>query len=121
MASKKHFLQDRAALLLVSGNAFLAAVSIILVSLRLNATQGVSVYIVGYRPSLGIGGAYIRGTIWGILSFVFFTALVLIGGIILSYRIYAIKRELALTVLALTIPLFLFLIVVANALLVLHQ
>lgn len=120
MATKKHFLHDPIALLLVSANAFLATLSIILVFLRLSATQGVSTYITSYRPNLGINGVYGKGSIWGILSFVIFALVVLAISVTLSYRMYKIRRELSLTVLALTLPLLLFLAVVANAVLVLR-
>jgi hypothetical protein len=119
MATNKHFLQDRAALLLVSGMAFLTLAAIVLIILKLGAGQGTSNYIVSYRASLGID-RYTTGTLKEIVSFMI-GALLLFGiSLTLSYRAYKVKRELALVILALTIPLLLFLIVVSNALLVLR-
>ncbi|MEO6761671.1 MAG: hypothetical protein ABI220_04850 [Candidatus Saccharimonadales bacterium] len=119
MASNKHFLQDRAALLLVGGNTFLAFVAVLLVLLKLNATQGAGSYIISYRPSLGID-VYKSGTVWDIMSFVGFALLAYVIGITLSYKTHKIKRELSLVILALTLTMLVFLIVVANALLVLR-
>jgi len=119
MATQKHFLQDRTALLLVSSTAFLTLAAVVLVLLKLGSGQGTSNYIVSYRASLGID-RYATGTVRDIVGFV--VAAVLIFGIslVLGYRAYAVKRELALTVLALSIPLLVLLIIVSNALLVLR-
>lgn len=117
MASQKHFLQDRTALLLVSGMAFLTLAAVVLVLLKMSG--GASNYIVSYRASLGID-RYTTGTARDMASFI--AAAVLLFGIsvVLAYRSYAVRRELSLVVLALTLPLLLFLIVVSNALLVLR-
>lgn len=119
MSGKKHFIQDRAALLLVSANAFLALVAVVLVLLKLNATRGTANYIVSYRASLGIDG-YTQGSVWEILSFVFAALLILGLGVLLGYRSYKIQRGLSLTILALTIPLLVLVIIVSNALLFLR-
>jgi O-antigen/teichoic acid export membrane protein len=119
MASQKHFLHDRTALLLVSGAAFLTLVAVLLIVLKLGSGQGTTNYIVSYRDNLGID-RYTTGTSLDILSFAVAAVLVFGVGITLAYRSYAVKRELSLTVLALTVPLLLFLIIVSNALLVLR-
>ncbi|HSX05082.1 MAG TPA: hypothetical protein VLF69_01275 [Candidatus Saccharimonadales bacterium] len=119
MASQKHFLQDRTALLLVSGSAFLMLTAIVLIALKLGSGQGTSNYTVSYRASLGIG-RYTTGTVGDIASFMVAAALIFGISLTLSYQAYRIKRELSLVILALTIPLLLFLIVVSNALLVLR-
>lgn len=119
MATQKHFLQDRTALLLTSGLAFLTLAAIVLILLKLGSGQGTGNYIVSYRASLGID-RYTTGTVTGIVSFIFFALLVFGLSVTLSFRTYTVKRELSLVVLALTFPLLLFLIVVSNALLVLR-
>lgn len=119
MATNKHFLQDRTALLLVSGMSFLTLTSIVLVLLKLGSAQGTSNYIVSYRASLGID-RYATGTARDILSFVVFAVLIFSFSLVLSYKAYPVKRELSLVILALTLPLLAFLIVVSNALLVLR-
>lgn len=119
MASQKHFLQDRTALLLVSGTAFLTLIAIALILLKLGSGQGTSNYIVSYRSSLGID-RYATGTVRDIVAFIVAAVLMFTLSLVMSYRAYPVKRELSLAVLALTIPLLLFLIVVSNALLVLR-
>jgi hypothetical protein len=119
MASQKHFLQDRTALLLVSGTAFLALISVILILLKLGNGRGSATYFMAYRPSLGID-RYVPGTTQDIWAFMVAAVLIFAVGVVMSYRSYSVKRELALTILALNIPLLLFLIVVSNALLVLR-
>lgn len=119
MASQKHFLQDRTALLLVSGTAFLTLIAIALILLKLGSGQGTSNYIVSYRSSLGID-RYATGTVRDIVAFIVAAVLMFTLSLVMSYRAYPVKRELSLAVLALTILLLLFLIVVSNALLVLR-
>lgn len=119
MAHSKHFLQDRTALLLVSTNTFLALLAVVLILLKLGASQGTSNYIVSYRASLGID-AFKTGTVWDMASFILFALVVLIFGVALGYRTHAVKRELSLVILGLTMPLLVFAIVVSNALLVLR-
>jgi hypothetical protein len=119
MATQKHFLQDKTALLLTSGTAFLTLASIVLILLKLGNGQSTANYIVSYRASLGID-RYTTGTVRDIISFIFFAILVFGFSLALSYKAYPVKRELALVVLILTIPLLLLLIVVSNALLVLR-
>ena len=117
MASQKHFLQDRTALLLVSGMAFLTLAAVVLILLKMGS--GTTNYIVSYRSTLGID-RYTTGTATDILSFIVAAVLIFATGLILAYRSYPVKRELSLVVLALTLPLLLFLIWVSDALLVLR-
>jgi hypothetical protein len=119
MSSNKTFLQDRSALLLVSINTFLALAATVLIALKLNATKGTANYIISYRSSLGIDG-YTQGTFWDIMSFVVAAWGMLLLGLFLAYRTYQIRRELSLTVLSLTFPLLVLLIIVSNALLFLR-
>ena len=117
MAANKHFLQDRTALLMVSGVTFLALAAVVLVALKLGSGQGS--YIVSYRASLGLD-RYTTGTATDIAGFMVAAVLMVAVSITLAYRTYRIKRELSLVVLGLTFPLLLFLIVVSSALLVLR-
>lgn len=119
MTTKRHFIHDRTALLLVSVNAFLALAAVVLISLKLNASKGTVNYIISYRASLGID-SYTQGTFWDIMSFIVAAVLILVLGILLAYRTHRIKRELSLAVLILTLPLLLFLLIVSNALLILR-
>ena len=119
MTGKKHFIQDRSTLLLVSVNAFLTLAAVVLISLKLNASKGTVNYIVSYRASLGID-SYAQGTFWDIMSFIVAAVLILVMGIVLAYRTYHIKRELSVGVLVRTVPLLVLLIIVSNALLILR-
>lgn len=119
MATQKHFLQDRTALLLVSGTAFLTLAAVALILLKMGSGQGTSNYIVSYRASLGIE-RYTTGTVRDIISFVAAAVLFFGVSLVLSYRAYAVRRELSLVILALTVPLQLLLIITSNALLVLR-
>lgn len=119
MSSQKHFFQDRTALLLVGANAFAMLSAATLVLLKLGSNQGTTNFIVSYRSSLGIN-AFKTGTLMDIVSFIVFAVLVFAISMVLGYRTYRLKRELSLTILGLTLPLLIFLTVVANALLVLR-
>jgi len=118
MASQKHFLQDRTALLLVSTLAFLTVLATVLILLKLGGGHSTSNIIVSYRSSLGID-RYSSGTTKDIVAFIVAAVLIFSMSLAMSYKVYGVKRELSLVVLALTIPLLLFLIVVSNALLLL--
>jgi hypothetical protein len=118
MATNKHFLQDRTALLLVSSTAFLMLLAVTLILLKLGSGRNTSNYIVSYRASLGID-RYTTGTVKDIVAFIVAAVLMFSISVAMSYRSYRVKRELSLVILALTVPLLLFLIVVSNALLVL--
>jgi|SRR4051812_4516612 hypothetical protein len=118
MATNKHFLQDRTALLLVSSTAFLMLLAVTLILLKLGSGRNTSNYIVSYRASLGID-RYTTGTVKDIVAFIVAAVLIFSISLAMSYKSYRVKRELSLVILALTVPLLLFLIVVSNALLVL--
>lgn len=119
MAKNQKFIHDRGALLLVSINAFLALVAIVLISLRLNASKGTANYIVTYRGSLGID-SYMQGSATDIASFIVAAVLVLLFAVFIGYRSYPIRRELSLAVLGLSVLLLALIIIVSNALLILR-
>lgn len=119
MPISRKYLHDRVILALVSATVFLALVSALLVLLRFGGVDGGSGYIIQYRANLGIS-AFQTGDITSILSFAVFSVVVAVMNIALSVRIYPVKRELAVTVLALGILLLILAIIVSNALLVLR-
>lgn len=114
----KKYLHDRVILILVSITALLAIVCAIFVLLRFGTDSGGG-YIVQYRANLGIS-AFKTGSVANILSFALFAPLVAVINIILSIRMYHIRRQLSLTVLALGIIVLVLAIIVSNALLVLR-
>jgi len=103
--------------LLLSVNAFLALLAVLSVLLRLQG--GGEGFIVQYRASLGIS-AFKTGDMGDILIFIAFALAVLLIHAGLSYRTYAIRRQLSLLVLALGTLLLGLCVIVSNALLALH-
>ena len=112
-------MHDRSALLLVSINAFLALATVVLTSLKLNASKGTANYIISYRSSLGID-SYAQGTALDIASFIVAAVLMFAIALLLGYRTYRIKRELSLAILGLTVVLLTLVLIVSNALLILR-
>lgn len=125
MASHKHFFQDRTVLLLISIETFLTLLVTALILLQLNAASGTVTFMSQFRsqPNVGdfvSGGIGINGTVWDIVSFIVAGFLVYTIGMTLSYRVYKLRRELALVVLALTFVLLMFILAVSNILLVIR-
>ncbi len=118
MAPTKKYFHDHLVLLLLSINAFLAVAGSIFILVRLNASHGTS-YIVQYRPSLG-ADAFQTGNLLDLLDFIGFAAIVLAIHAILSFRVYPIRRQLAITILGLGVLLLVLMVIVANALLTLR-
>lgn len=115
----KKYLHDRLILLLVSIGVFLSFLCAALILLRSGIGQGVDSYIVSYRSNLGLGG-YQRDNILPILTFIPFVLLNLGVGVVLSIRTYNLRRTLSLTILALSVLLELFAVIVSYALLNLY-
>jgi hypothetical protein len=114
----KNYFHDRLVVLLISVNAFLALLGGVLVLFRLDA-GGSDVYIIQYRANLGLS-AFKRGGPTPLLSFAVFGLLVLAIHIILSMRVYPMRRQFAITILALASLLLSLSIIVSNALLILR-
>lgn len=117
MPISKKYLHDKLILLLVSSNVFLAFVCAVLVFLRLNVGQSADGYIVEYRSNLGIS-AFKAGNVTGILSFVAFAILIVVFGIVLSIRMYHVRKQLSVAILLAGVLLLVLAIIVSNALLV---
>lgn len=114
----KNYFHDRIVLLLLSINTFLALLSSILVLLRLD-TGRPDGYIVQYRANLGLS-AFKSGDATTLISFIIFAGLVLAFHTILSMRVYQIRRNVAVAVLAMGLLLLCISLIVSNALLVLR-
>lgn len=114
---KKYF-HDRFVVLFISINTFLALLNSLLVLFRLDG-GGSDVYIVQYRANLGLS-AFKRGGPEPLVSFVIFGLLILVLHIILSMRVYPIRRQFAVAILALGTLLLSLSIIVSNALLILR-
>lgn len=117
-ATHKYF-HDKAILILLGVNYFLAFFSSILILLRLGNNGQASNYIIQYRSNLGIT-AFKTGNVINLLSFIVFAVLVAAVHTVLSIKTYHIKRELSVIILSFGIVLLLIAIIVSNALLVLR-
>jgi len=112
---KKYF-HDRAVLLLLTLNSFLAVAGSLLLLLRLDNPN--NVYLVQYRSNLGINDVEV-GAAREIVAFAAFSLLVLVVHTLLSIRVYSIRRNFSVIVLAMASLLLTFSVVVGNALLAL--
>jgi hypothetical protein len=111
----KNYFHDRAVLLLISVNGFLTLLCGVLVLLNIdfNRPDG---YIVQYRANLGLS-AYKAGSSAILLSFIFFAFAVMVLHTILSMKMYAHRRQYAITVLGMGLLLLIITLFVSNALL----
>lgn len=114
----KNYFHDRAVLLLLSINVFLALLGSLLILFRLDAGRPEG-YIVQYRANLGLS-AFKSGGATTLISFIVFFLFVLALHTFLSMRTYNIRRHFATAVLAMGSLLLALSIIVSNALLVLR-
>ncbi len=119
MEIPRKYLHDRAVLFLVSSSVFLLFLCTALILLRASIGQGLESYFVSYRANLGLGG-YEKAGILPILSFVAFSAIIFVVGVLLSIKTYSLRKSLSTTILSLTVLLQIFAVVVSNALLALN-
>jgi hypothetical protein len=117
MLLPKKYVRDRVILLLLSINAFLTLLTIVLILLRIGAANGS--FISQYRATLGVN-VFKPGNLLDILSFGVFAVLIFGINFILSARMYRIHRQLSVVILAIGMVLLIFAIIVSNALLVLR-
>lgn len=115
----KKYLHDKFVLLLASSNIFLAFLCTILILLRGGLGQGVDGYIVQFRANLGLS-AYQKGDFIHILSFILFVLVVVMLNILISIRVYPLRRALSLTLLSLGALVLLLAVIISNALLALY-
>lgn len=116
MATPKKYIHDRVVLLLLTANSFFAVLTAAVVLWwRLSGGQSDS-YIIRYRPTLGLS-AYQKGNAIGVFSFAAFVLVVLFFNILLSVKIYPIRRYFALTVLMMALLLIILALFISFALL----
>jgi hypothetical protein len=113
----KKYLHDRLVLLLLSLNAFAALFAIAWVGLKLVGGRSAG-YIVQYRQHLF--STFKTGSVSQLWSFVAFAIVVAVLSLFLSARVYRIRRQLSLAILALGLLLEIMTLIVANALLALR-
>lgn len=112
---KKYF-HDRIILLLISSTVFLAILNMVLVLLGISS--GNRLNLVQYRPNLGLSAYSYESSTLAYVGFIVFGFMVAVIHILLSIRVYVIKRQYALVVLGMGILLIILSIIVSNALLI---
>ena len=114
MELPKKFLNDRIILLHITLIALLLVVGVALVLLRFDISKNPTT-IVAYRPNI-TGASYQSGKPVDIYSLAIFMAITAAGAIILSARVYGLKRYLAIFILASSVFLMILATIVANSL-----
>lgn len=110
----KTYFHDRLILLILSINTFLAGALILTALLALNDSS--AGYIREYRANLGLDG-YAAGGIKDVIAFAVFSALLYGFQIYASTRIYHIRKHMSLVILLITLVIYIFALLVINALL----
>ena len=111
----KHYFHDKTVLVLLAINSVLALSVILFILLHLDPSKG-STPIVQYRSILGID-TFKPGSIAEFQLMALFAGLQYVFAWILSIRLYAHRRHLSVTILALTTFVLVLTSVVADALL----
>lgn len=114
----KNYFHDRMILALLSSSVFLTVLGSLLILLRLDSGSPDS-YVVQYRADLGLGG-FKSGDSTTFFSVVAFLVFVLLFHTLLSIKVYGIRRQFAVTILAMAVLLMILTIIVSNALLVMR-
>ncbi|MEX2014586.1 MAG: hypothetical protein WD885_01475 [Candidatus Saccharimonadales bacterium] len=114
MPIPKSFFHDRLILLILSINTFLALALIITALLSIDsAGPG---FIKEFRSDLGLDG-YKAGGVLDIVAFAIFSLVLYAFQFLAATKIYHIRRHLSLVILLLTLIIYLFSLMVINALL----
>lgn len=116
MPKSKTYFHDRFILLILSINTFLAAALILKAIFAVSGDS--AVFIREYRSNLGLDG-YEAGGIKDILAFAVFAVIVYGFQVYSSLKIYHIRKHLSLIILIMTTVIFIFSLLVINALLAL--
>jgi hypothetical protein len=114
MPKPKSYFHDRLILLILSINTFLAVALILSALFALSDNS--AVFIRQYRSNLGLDG-YEAGGIKDILAFVFFGVIIYLFQLYASIRIYHIRKHLSLIILFMALIIYIFSLLVINALL----
>lgn len=120
MNTPKRYLHDKVVLVLLSAIVFFAVFNALWVLLRLDSSRSAGRIVVQYRPSLGLSGYYYNGGKLGVLSLAIFSLFILVFHTIMSIKVYKIRRQLSLVILALGLLLILLTLVISNALFLLR-
>jgi hypothetical protein len=121
MANSKKYFQDHLVLLLLSVMVFLAVAGSLFMLIRLSSGHS-STYIVQCRDCSNPQALtkFTNGSVVDLISFIFFSIVVVATNTMLSLSAYKIHRQLAIAILSLGILLLILTIIISNALLVLR-
>lgn len=114
MELPKKFLHDRLVLLFITIIAAFVVVGVSLVLLRFDVSRNPTT-IIAYRPNIA-GSPYISGKPIDIYSLALFMILISAAAIIISARVYEVKRPAAIFMLGSTVFLLILSTIVANSL-----
>lgn len=117
MPSSKKFINDRIILLLLTINSFLVLFSIASIILRLGTSTRTQGLIAEYRSNLGTFGGFHHGDAYTFVGFSVFIALVFGFHTFLSRRLYHVRRQFSLAVMAMGTLLIVLATIVSNSLL----
>lgn len=115
MTIPSRYFHSRSILLLLIINSALVLLGSILILFRLDSGTSVN-YIVEYRANLGIG-EYEIGSALDIAMFVFFLLANFGLSVLISIRVFLIRKHVSIMILAVSVLLSLLTIIVSNALL----
>ncbi len=110
----KKFLHDRLVLLLITVIAGLVVIGVSIVLLRFDVSRNPTT-VVAYRPNVS-GTQYLSGKPIDIYSLAIFMIFTSVAAIIISSRIYVVKKPAALFLLSSTVFLVILSMIVANSL-----
>lgn len=114
MELPKKYLHDRLVLLFITLLAVLLVVGVSLVLLRFDLSKNPTT-IVAYRPNVS-GASYQSGKPIDIYSMAVFMVATAIGSVVLSARVYMLKRYLSVFILATSVLLLILATIVSNSL-----
>jgi hypothetical protein len=110
----KKYLHDRLVLLFITAIAVLVVIGVSIVLLRFDVSRNPTT-IVAYRPNVS-GTQYLSGKQIDIYSLSLFMVLISAAAVIISARVYEVKRPAAIFLLGSTVFLLILSTIVANSL-----
>jgi len=114
MSNTRKFFHDRFILFTLTINAFLAVLSVAIISLRLGGAQ--DTYIHSYRSNLGLSAISVGG-VGEMIAFILFAIGIFAVSIFMALEFYKVRKVSAWAVMLLTAVLLILNLIVANALL----
>lgn len=101
MELPKKYLHDKVVLVLITAMAILLVIGVSLVLLRFDVSKNPTT-IVAYRPNIS-GSSYISGKPIDIYSLALFMVVISVAAVVLSARLYHLRKYLSVFILASTV------------------